>query len=76
VYAAAVEDLDADERIDFDAALQPRPRVVSRPVPRALPPAAAPVLRAVPDPDPQRFSADRLAAIRALGGAVTTGEGA
>jgi len=49
---------------------------VSRPVPRALPPAAAPVLRAVPDPDPQRFSADRLAAIRALGGAVTTGEGA
>lgn len=68
MYAASVERLDRDERADFDDALRPRPR----PVMRALPP-ARPALRAVPD---ERMSAERIAAIKALGGKVTMGEGA
>lgn len=69
MYAASVERLDRDERADFDDALRPKPR----PVMRALPP-ARPALRAVPDPE--RTSAERIAAIKALGGKVTMGEGA
>lgn len=68
MYAASVERLDRDERADFDDALRPKPR----PVMRALP-APRPALRAVAD---ERMSAERLAAIRELGGDVTMGEGA
>ena len=45
---------------------------------RALPPAPVerPALRAVPALSPDRVSAERLAAIRALGGDVSLGTGA
>lgn len=69
VYAASVAGLTPDERATFDDALAPRRRVIAPPIP-----VGRPVLRAVPDPE--RISEERLAAIAALGGEVTFGEGA
>ncbi len=66
MYAACVERFDAQARRDFDAWLVG--------VPRELPSAAAPApaprrLRAVP----AAMSADRLEAIRELGGDIVAG---
>jgi hypothetical protein len=70
VYAASVEGLSPDERAAFDEALIAPPQ---RRRPRALPlgPDQRPALRSVPSPE--RFSADRLATIRALGGDIEMG---
>lgn len=59
MYAAAVEDLDAEGRRRFDEALAP-----ARPMP------APRRLAAVRELDPARVSEERLAAIAALGGDV------
>ncbi len=73
MYAASVEGLSPEQRAAFnEALLPPRPVLV-----RALP--AAPerrALRAVPALSPDRISAERLAAIRRLGGDVSMNEGA
>ncbi len=74
MYAASVEGLSPEQRAAFNEALKPpRPTIV-----RALPaaPADRRALRSVPTLAPERISADRLAAIRKLGGHVTMNEGA
>ncbi len=74
MYAASIEGLGPEERADFDRALaQP---LQLRP-PRALG-AGERALRAVPDLSPDqraRLSAERLEAIRSLGGDVSFGDG-
>ncbi len=71
MYAASIEGLDRDELAAFDEALNTPPR--RRPT-LALPPGPGPDRPALHSvPSPERFSADRLAAIRALGGDVAMG---
>ncbi len=74
VFAASIEGLSPQERADFVDALRDKP---SRPqLVRSRPPVDRPALRSVPAMSSERVSAERLAAIRQLGGDIDLETGA